>query len=210
MLKHLLLGSGLAFAAAAQPGPLQAFLLTRAASLGWRRTLPACLAPLLSDGPIALLSLTVLSRLPAAFQELLRIAGGLLLVYLAWGAFRQWRRPTADAPGASAPRTLLEAALVNLLNPNPYLGWALVLGPSVLAAWREHPTHGVAMVVAFYGTMSLTLAGLILVAGSTSALGPRFRRGLAGVAALVLAGLGAYLLTSGMWRLATSGSGPVA
>ena len=91
MLKYLVLGSGLAFAAAIQPGPLQAFLLTRTAASGWRRTLPACLSPLISDGPIALVALLVLGRLPPIFQSVVRAAGGAYLVYLAWTALLQWR-----------------------------------------------------------------------------------------------------------------------
>jgi len=77
LLPNVALGAGLAFAAVVQPGPLQAFLLSRAATDGWKRTLPAAFAPLLSDGPIALLALVVLSRFPLAAQNLLRAAGGL-------------------------------------------------------------------------------------------------------------------------------------
>lgn len=203
MLKHLLLGGGLAFAAAVQPGPLQAFLVARAAATGWRRTLPACLSPLLSDGPIALVSLLLLNQLPPSFQLVLRAAGGLLLLYLAGATFLQWRRPAGPLPGGSAPRTLLEAALVNLLNPNPYLGWSLVLGPAVLAAWRESGTSALALMAAFYGTMCLTLAGLVLLTG-TRLLGPRVQRALVAVSAVVLAGLGASLLVSALSRLAAS------
>ena len=204
MLKSLVLGGGLAFAAAIQPGPLQAFLLARATASGWRRTLPACLAPLLSDGPIALVAVLVLGRLGPIFQGVLRAAGGAFLIYLAVGAARQWR--AADQPGASAsaPRALGEAALVNLLNPNPYLAWALVIGPLVVAAWREHPANAVAMVAAFYATMVTTLAGFILLAGTSHVLGARGRRGLAGVSALILAALGAYLFVSTLWRAAVT------
>jgi threonine/homoserine/homoserine lactone efflux protein len=63
-----------AFAAAVQPGPLQAFLLSRAAADGWKRTLPASLGPLLSDVLPALLALFAFGRLPAAAQPLLRTA----------------------------------------------------------------------------------------------------------------------------------------
>ena len=64
LLRDLLIGAGFAFGAAVQPGPLQAFLLSRVATAGWRRALPACFSPLLSDIPIALLALLVLGRLP--------------------------------------------------------------------------------------------------------------------------------------------------
>jgi threonine/homoserine/homoserine lactone efflux protein len=200
MLKYIVIGGGLAFAAAVQPGPLQAYLLSRVAAIGWRRTLPAALSPLLSDGPIALLALLVLGRLSSPMQSALRVAGGVLLIYLAWRAFLQWLRhvPGSLAPGDRVPRTLLEAALVNVLNPNPYLGWALVLGPLVLAAWQEAPGRAVTVVVAFYATMISMLAALIFAFGSARLLGPKLQRALLLVSGVILAGLGLYQLVVGL------------
>ena len=196
MLKYIVIGGGLAFAAAVQPGPLQAYLFSRVAAIGWRRTLPASFAPLLSDGPIALLALLVLGRLSPAMQSVLRAAGGVLLLYLAYRAFLQWRRNVAGSLEQTdkVPRTLFEAALVNLLNPNPYLGWALVLGPVVVTAWREAPSSGVAVVVAFYATMVTMLAVLIFAFGSARFFGLKLQRTLLLVSALVLGGLGIYQL----------------
>jgi threonine/homoserine/homoserine lactone efflux protein len=200
MIENVLVGAGFAFAAAIQPGPLQAFLVSRVAATGWRRTLPACLAPLISDVPIALLVLLVLGQFPASIQHLLRASGGALLLYLAWGAFRQWRHPAASDTHRSAPQTLLNAVLVNVLNPNPYLGWALVLGPSALSAWHVHPWNAVALVGAFYGTMVSMLALFILLVGTVSFLGSRGQRALVAASALALAVLGAYLLVTGVRR----------
>jgi threonine/homoserine/homoserine lactone efflux protein len=201
MLEYGLFGAGLAFAAAIQPGPLQAFLLSRVAATGWRRTLPASLSPLLSDGPIALVALLVLSRVPPQVQDVLRAAGGLLLLYLAWIAARQWRRPADPGSAVTTPRTLRDAVLVNLLNPNPYLGWAFVLGPAVLAAWRERPASAVFLLTCFYGTMVLTLAAFVTLMGTARFLGPRGQRALLGASALVLAGLGLYLFVTAFLAL---------
>jgi threonine/homoserine/homoserine lactone efflux protein len=196
MLEYLLFGGGLAFAAVIQPGPLQAFLLARTVSAGWRRTLPAALAPLLSDGPIALVVLILLGRLPVTGQQMLRACGGVLLLYLAWSCVRQLRLPSAAAEQNrdSAPRTLLQATLVNLLNPNPYLAWALVLGPAVVTAWRHDRANAVALVGAFYGTIVAGLAIFIVVAGSARLLSPRLQRTLVAVSAAILAALGVYQL----------------
>jgi threonine/homoserine/homoserine lactone efflux protein len=201
VLPYVLLGSGLAFAAVIQPGPLQAFLMSRVAAAGWRRTLPASLAPLISDGPIAVLAVVVLGHMPRAAQEGLRGAGGLLLLYLAWVAYRQWRTPAVAETTGSTPRTLLQAVLVNLLNPHPYLGWTLILGPTVVTAWSEHPSHAVALVVAFYGTLVASLAAFIALVGTASLLGPRGQRILVGLSAVVLAGLAVYLLAVSIWGL---------
>lgn len=203
MIESIVFGSGFAFAAAIQPGPLQAFLLARVAAAGWKRTLPAVLAPLLSDIPIAALVLLVLGRLPAAAQQGLRAAGGVLLVYLAWAAFRQLRLPP-EAPAAappSAPRTFFAAVLVNVLNPNPYLGWALVLGPASVAAWHRDPASAVALVVAFYATIVATLAAFVVLFGTARYISAGARRGLIAVAAAALAVLGAYQLAVSVPRL---------
>ena len=196
MLKYAAIGASLAFAAVVQPGPLQAYLLSRVSAIGWRRTLPASFAPLISDGPIAVLALIVLGGLSPVMQSALRMAGGVLLLYLAWRAVRQWQQSERQSPAqrAGAPRTLFEATLVNLLNPNPYLGWALILGPIAVAAWRETPAAGVAVVAAFYLTMVTMLAVLIFSFGGARVLGPGFQRQLLLISALILAGLGIYQL----------------
>ena len=196
LLGNILLGSGLGFGAAVQPGPLLAFLTSRVVASGWRRTLPACLAPLISDIPAAGLAVLVVGRIPPGAQHVLRAGGGLLLLYLAAGALRQWRRRPSPAPPPSAPRTLLEAVLVNLLNPNPYLAWALVMGPAVVVAWGRHPAHALGFVVAFYATMLVTLAGFVVLLGTTRFLGARSQHALVGASALLLAGLGVFLLVA--------------
>ncbi len=200
MIPYLVLGGGLAFAAVIQPGPLQAFLLSRAVGSGWRRTLPAAFSPVLSDGPIALLVLLLLGRLPALAQHLLRAAGGLLLLTLAWAALRGLRAgPGVPAtPRESAPRTLLQATTVNLLNPNPYLAWGLVLGPAVLGAWRESPAFAVALLAAFYGVLVAGLAAFVIAASTARLLRPRAQGVLVVAAAIVLAALGAFQLVLGL------------
>jgi threonine/homoserine/homoserine lactone efflux protein len=197
-----MIGGGFAFAAAVQPGPLQAYLLSSVAQRGWKRTLPASLAPLVSDGPIAVLALVVLNGMPAPFRGALQLAGGVFLIYLAWRSYRQWKTQTARDFGndESVPRTVLQAAMVNFLNPNPYLGWTLVLGPECLAAWRVGPANAAALIAAFYATMVTVLAATILLFGTTRFLGSRGRRALVLVSATALAALGVYQLVSGVFR----------
>jgi len=205
MLESLALGGGFAFAAVVQPGPLQAYLLSQVAARGWRRTLPAALAPLFSDIPIALLVLLVLGQLSVGAQQALRAAGGVLLLYLAWSAYRQWRRPgPAAAGGSGRPRTVAQAVLVNLLNPNPYLGWALVLGPNAVAAWHHAPADAIGLIVAFYTVLVAGLAAFIVAAGSARFLGPAGRRLLLLLSAAALAALGVYQLVASVWMAGPS------
>ncbi len=195
MLPILVMAGGYAFASAVQPGPFLAYLVSQSLTHGWRRTLPAAFAPLLSDGPIIIVVLFILTRLPPTMLIYLRLAGGVFLLYLAYGAFRSWRTFRADVsllPSGANGQTVVRAALVNLLNPGPWLGWSLVMGPLLLKAWDESATHGIAMLVGFCSVMVLSLMGIIIVFGVARRLGPRLTRGLVGLSALALLGFGVY------------------
>ena len=200
MLEHIIIGGGFAFAAAAQPGPLQAFLISRVVADGWRRTLPAAFAPLISDGPIAFLAITLLHNVTRGFESVLKGIGGVVFLYFAVKMFFEWRRmrlgalPTAQ----SSPRTLSQAVIVNLLNPGPYLGWSLILGPLALEAWAESPVYAVALVASFYLVMLFCLALFIVLVGTTSFLGSRGRQGLLLASSFALAGIAVYSLWSSL------------
>jgi threonine/homoserine/homoserine lactone efflux protein len=195
----LLLWVTYAFAAAVQPGPLQAYLVSEALRRGWRHTIPATLAPLLSDPPIIAIVLFVLSRVPARLELALRLAGGVFLLYLAGRAFAAWSR-ASGSPGdgaGGARRTVMSAAAVNLLNPNPWLAWSLVLGPLLLQAWRVSPARGVALLLAFYGTMVACTAGIVILVAGARRLGPRVAHGLVGLSGVALAGFGIWQVWMG-------------
>ena len=200
MVAYLIFGVTFAFAAAVQPGPLQTYLISQTLSNGWRRTLPAAVSPLVSDGPIIVLALFVLSHLPLWLVQMLRCAGGVFLIYLATCAYKTWRTyqgTRADTPGTSR-QSLLRASVINLLNPNPYLGWSLVMGPLLLKGWRETPANGIALVVAFYTTIIVCQAGIIMLFAGAGNLGPRAGRFLVGLSAIALACFGCYQLWSGL------------
>ena len=203
MIEYVLLGCGLAFSAAIQPGPLQTYLFSRVAANGWKRTLPAAMAPVFSDIPIALVVLLVLGQVSVMVQQYLRITGGVLLLYFAWSTFRQLHHSpgTANADTNSAPRTIVQAALVNIFNPNPYLGWALVIGPALVGAWHLHRTWAISLLVAFYATMVLTLAAFIFLLGATKFLSPRTRKTLIWISGFGLAALGIQQLTVSIFTI---------
>jgi len=198
MIENMVVGGGFAFAAAVQPGPLQAFLLSRVAAVGWKRTLPAAVAPIISDGPIAFLMIVLLHNLARGFESFLRGAGGIVLLYFAVRAFIDWRsagRGTTQE-GPSAPRTLMHAVAVNIVNPGPYLGWSLILGPLVLQEWAHEPRNAIALIASFYIVMVFCLVAFILIVGTTSFLGPRGRQFLLLASSFALAGLGVYSLVA--------------
>jgi threonine/homoserine/homoserine lactone efflux protein len=200
MWVYLIQGIGYGFAAAVQPGPFQAYLISQTLSNGWRRTLPAALAPVISDGPIIILTLVILSYIPVWFQRFLYIAGGLFILYLAYSAFAAWRNFDEGrvVTHSVSRQSAVRAAMMNALSPGPYLYWSLVTGPILLAGWRETPINGVGFLVSFYTAIVLSLVAIILVFGTAQRFGPRINRMLLGVSAIALAGFGLYQLGLGL------------
>ena len=201
LLPFLLQGIGYGFSAAVQPGPFQTYLISQTLLNGWRRTLIAAFAPLVSDGLIIAAVLLVLTRVPETFRLALQLAGGVFILYLAWGAFRAWRRFDVSAPPTPPQRgaqSLRRAALMNFLNPNPWIFWSLVTGPILIRAWEESPDKGIAFLVGFYGAMIACLALIIILFGTARQLGPRASRVMLGVSALALAGFGIFQLIQGL------------
>jgi len=201
VLNYLIFGITYAFAAGVQPGPLQTYIISQTIEKGWRSTLPAIFAPLISDLPIVVLILFLLSSVPDNFIIFLRIGGGLFLIYLGFMAYKSWKEydPNTTVSDKSGKKTLLSAALVNLFNPNPYLGWSLIMGPMLLEGWRIEPINGIALVIGFYTTLMLTLAATIIIFAFARKLGPKISKLLLGISSIVLFLFGLYQLILGIF-----------
>lgn len=200
MWGYIILGVGYGFAAAVQPGPLQTYLISQALMKGWHKSLPAALAPLISDGPIIALCLLVLSQVPAGLQKFLYIAGGLFVLYLAYGTYKSWKNfdPHLPDPETGTGQGLLQAALTNVLGPGAYIFWTLVSGPILIRGWREDPANGVSFLLGFYVTMILSLCAIMIIFGSARQLGPRVNRALLGISAIALFCFSVYQLWFGI------------
>lgn len=197
---YILQGIGYGFAAAVQPGPFQTYLISQTLTRGWKRTLPAALAPLVSDGPIIALCLLVLSQVPLWLQNILYIAGGFFILYLAYGAFNSWKNFNLNMPSTESgtQQSVLKAALMNALSPGPYIYWSLVTGPILLKGWHESPVNGIGFLAGFYTTIVSSLLAIILVFGTVSKLGPKINRVLLGISAIALFCFGLYQLWLGI------------
>ncbi len=200
MLAFFLQGLVLGIPAAATPGPLQAYYLSQTLRVGWQKTLPSVLAPLLSDGPIILLVLLVLTQIPDWLLRSLRVVGGIFILYLAITAIIGFKQSNTnlDTVTESSQKGILRATVTNLLNPNPYIFWSLVAGPILLTAWRESVAHGASFMLGFYGTFIGGLTFLIFLFALAGRIGPKMVRvfSILAIAALIFFGL--YQIWSGL------------
>lgn len=207
ILTFFLQGAAIGITAAVSPGPFQTFLISQSLTGGFRRAAPVAFAPLVTDLPIILLSLFMLDQMPPYFLRLISLAGGLFVLYLAWGLWKSWRAgpDPGEAQATSAGGSLARGALANFLSPGPYLFWALVNGPILLSALRQSTSYGVAFLVGFYGLMILTLLGIAMLFAQARRLGPRVVRALTLASAVILVVFAGLLLKQAIWPAQVAG-----
>lgn len=203
MFLYLLQGLTLGLSAAATPGPFQAFLLSQSARIGWRRSLPAAFSPLLTDAPIILLMVLMLSSMPGWLIDGLRLAGGLFLLYLAAKAFTTAGKSSPE-PASARPvaATIIQAATINILNPNPYIFWSLVGGPVLLECWHKGMPYCLAFLFGMYGALTGGCACLIILFATAARLEQKFNSILLYISAAALGLFGIFQFTAALSGIA--------
>jgi threonine/homoserine/homoserine lactone efflux protein len=182
-------------------GPLHTLLMNATLTQGWRYGLLITLTPLLTDIPIIILMLFVLSALPPAAVPLLNIVGGLAVFLIAYTTFRGLRNPapaTAQESKTVTRDTLLKSMTVNFLNPGPYIYWGTITGPLFLTALNESLLTGAGFLLSFYGTFLGLMAVFVLVFDRLRGVDERLTRTLTYISLVILVYLGTRLIVQGV------------
>jgi threonine/homoserine/homoserine lactone efflux protein len=119
-----------------KPGPLGIVVIQQTLEHGLKSGVKASLAPIISDGPIIILALMVLSQFKeiSPFIGTLSIVGGLYLLWLCLKIIRVNEINITEK--LEKPKSLETAIKVNLLSPNPYLFWFTVGGTYLIVGTR--------------------------------------------------------------------------
>jgi threonine/homoserine/homoserine lactone efflux protein len=201
-VEPVLAGLGLGLALASAPGPVQAVLLSEAVAGGVGRGFRAMAGASATFGFLlvaAAIGISVATP-DGLVLRILQVGGGALLLWLAADAFRSGGR--VGEPGA--PRRSLpvpaRGALAVLVNPGAWLFLGAVASPLFATATREGGTWS-ALVTSLALIVGLAVGdGAVVVLGGVGMrrAGDRVRTWVARALALVLAGLGAWLLLTGV------------
>lgn len=193
-MESLLLGVALGLFAGMVPGPFLALVATTALQNGLSAGIKVALIPLVTEIPVLLASILVLTQLSRSVLRWIGLAGGLLVLYIAWRVYRDARDASlSDRRVESLRGHYLRVALVGVLAPAPWAFWFLIAGPLLLNRWHVSPWHGLAFVCAFFGCF----VGMMMLVAWASASGRArmsdrwYRRALraAGIALAVLGGV---------------------
>ena len=161
----ILMGTTLGFWAGISPGPMLTLIISETLKFGSKTGVKVAVAPVLTDAPIVILSMLILSQISGMNNILavISICGALFLLYLALENFRIKEKPLDS--GNQKLTSLNKAILINFLNPNPYIFWMTIGGPLLLKGFNVSTLNGVSFLIAFYLVMIGTKIVIALVGG---------------------------------------------
>ncbi|MCG8688886.1 MAG: LysE family transporter [Desulfobacterales bacterium] len=167
MEQYLIMGLVLGLSAGLSPGPLLTLVISETLSQGVAAGIRVALAPLISDLPVVVLSLAVLSKLSDFNQVLgiISLVGGAVILKMGISGLRTSGVVLESEDRISNP--LLKGVMVNILSPHPYLFWISVGAPATGKAWSLSPAAAVGFVGSFYLLLVGSKLVLALVVGRT-------------------------------------------
>lgn len=175
-------------AAGIKPGPLGIVVIQQTLSRGLPAGVRASLAPLITDGPIILAALWLVSQFKSieVFAAAMSFVGGLYLLWLAAKMLRV--RDISLSDKLRSQGSLATAVKVNLLNPGPYLFWFTVGGGYIA---RGTALESAVFVVTAIGALIATkVAMAVLASKSLPALESRGYLLVMQILAAAMAGFG--------------------
>ena len=128
MIHYVTIGTVLGLSAGLAPGPLLTLVISETIMHDIRAGIKVALAPLVTDLPIIVLTVFILSRL-SGFHDILGVislVGGLLVLVMGIQGIKT-KGVDIDIQKTGS-RSLAKGILVNILSPHPYLFWLSVGG----------------------------------------------------------------------------------
>ena len=150
MIDLLIAGSLLGIYAGLSPGPMLLLVVSQTIKHDFKEGLKVAFAPLISDIPIIIISLIIISFLEGykSILGIIFIFGGLYLVYLAYESFKF--KPLDVDKELDKPKSLRKGVTLNLLNPSPYIFWITIGSPIIIPAYTINPIAPLEFIISFY------------------------------------------------------------
>ena len=170
MVHFLIMGLVLGLSAGLAPGPLLTLVVSETLRHNAGAGIRVALAPLISDLPIILVSVGILSTMSdfSAVLGAVSLVGGGVVFRMGWKGLQTSALViTADV---STNKALAKGVLVNVLSPHPYLFWMSVGAPVVHQAMAVHAGAAAAFIASFYLLLVGSKVCLALLAGRSRAV----------------------------------------
>ena len=157
--------SGMVFGLAAgiSPGPLIALVFSETIKYGKKEGFKIAFAPLITDLPIILFVLLILSRLTKYDLVLgvITLFGAVYLIYL--GVENLIVKINKFEVKLEKKGALKRGIIANFLSPHPYLFWLFIGGPMVLKSLNMHVFATILFILGFYSLLVGSKIGITLI-----------------------------------------------
>ena len=206
LVNQIALVYGTYLIATASPGPSNMAIMGTAMRDGRRPALALAAGVVTGSLFWAILAATGVSAVLTAYAQalvILKIAGGLYLLYLAFRAGRSAMKPVSDAVKRSAEHGTLryrslyrQGVLMHIGNPKAIMSWIAIIS---LGVRQDTPVAGLPAIVGGCVLLGIMVFGGYAIVFSTAsmiALYARLRRWIEGVLSAVFAVAGLRLLVS--------------
>lgn len=170
MIDFFTMGTVLGLSAGCAPGPLLTLVISETLQHDITAGIKVALAPLITDLPIIILTVFILSKL-SDFHSILGIIsliGGLFILYLGYQGIRT--RGIEMNLAEMRSRSFTKGVLANALSPHPYLFWFTVGAPTVTRAMSQDIGAAAAFIASFYVFLVGSKIALAILIGRSRSL----------------------------------------
>ena len=150
MIHFLTIGTVLGLSAGFAPGPLLTLVISETLQHDIKSGIKVALAPIITDLPIILLTLVILSKL-SNFHNIIGIIsliGGCFILFMGYESI--CTKGVELNLQEIKPKSLTKGILANTLNPHPYLFWFSVGAPTMTKAMSQNIRAPLAFIISFY------------------------------------------------------------
>ena len=196
MVEFLSTGTLLGLAAGFAPGPLLVLVISETLRHNIKEGIKVSLAPVITDLPILLVSLFVLTRL-SNFNLLIGIIsifGGFFVLYLGYESLRT-KGVEIDIEEQTS-NAFKKGVITNVLNPHPYVFYMTVGAPMTFKALDQNVFSAVAFVGSFIFLLVASKVVLAFIVGKSRT----FLKGKAYISIMRILGLLLILFSVFLFR----------
>ena len=163
-------GLTLGFSAGISPGPFLALTISETLKFGTKTGLKVAIVPFLTDAPIIIGSvflLTQLSDLTNLFASI-SIVGAIFLVY--FGIENLTTKASTNYEVKPRLSSVKKAIITNYLNPNPYIFWITIGGPLMVGSLNISTWNAVIFLFTFYLMLVGSKMIIAVISGKASSV----------------------------------------
>ena len=169
-ITYLTMGAVFGLTAGISPGPLLTLVISETLRHNKTEGVKIAVAPLITDIPIVLLTIFILSKMASSdiVLGLISILGGIFIAYLGYDSIRS-KGIEIDVQNLK-PKSIRKGIIVNILSPHPYIFWLMVGAPITVKASQASPVAAFAFIIAFYVMLIGSKISIALIVDKSRAI----------------------------------------